>query len=306
MCETIYGALCYNNSYNLGDNIQSLAAIQYLPMISYWIDRDTSEVFDLKGNKVDTDKFPDGFKIKCIYNGWFDGQYCKFPPPKYIDPLFISFHINETSHINDKRYNILDNNKIKFKSITLNSEYFSKHGSVGCRDLYTYDLLKRNNIDCYFSACLTLTLKKEHYLKEYSDKILVIDAYIDCPDLFDKLHSCLLSNLPNFYNYITGIKSDKIEYISQALENVLLDNNKKLTLADKLLQKIAGAKLVITSRLHSALPAIAFNVPVIFLNNNMDDVRFRGLINSSFIDRFNLSKIPERYIDLINKFINSK
>src|SRR5271170_1991610 len=119
--DILYGALCYNNSYNLGDNIQTLAATQYLPKVDIWIDRDTNELFDFQGNLLSDELFDDlfidkGFKIKIIYNGWFDGQYCKFPPPIYVIPLFISFHVNETNHKVDNKYDVLDKYKIKFKS----------------------------------------------------------------------------------------------------------------------------------------------------------------------------------------------
>ena len=269
-----FGALCYINSYNLGDNIQTLAAIQHLPKIDYWIDRDTGNLYDTNGNSIilnDTN-----IKIKCIYNGWFDGQYCNFPPPEYIEPLFISFHINETSHKSDKRYDVLDP-KINFKSISLNNKYFSKYGSVGCRDYHTFYLLRKNNIDCYFSACLTLTLKKENYFVSYSDKILIIDAHIDCPDIFDKY-------MPENIKLAMNKSDSSIEFMTQALEGVLPNNAEKLLLATELLQKIAGAKLIITSRLHSTLPAIAFGIPVIFMNLNLSDVRFDGLICGPCID----------------------
>ena len=47
-------------------------------------------------------------------------------------------------------------------------------------------------------------------------------------------------------------------------------------MAKKLLDKYARAKLVITTRLHTALPYLAFNTPVIFVNKKFDK-RFSGL-----------------------------
>ena len=49
-------------------------------------------------------------------------------------------------------------------------------------------------------------------------------------------------------------------------------------MAQNLLDRIAQAKLVITSRLHTAMPCLAFDTPVIFLHNDLNDVRFTGLL----------------------------
>ena len=51
----------------------------------------------------------------------------------------------------------------------------------------------------------------------------------------------------------------------------------RFQLAKKLLDKYARAKLVITKRLHGALPCLAFNTPVILINKRYDNDRFKGL-----------------------------
>ena len=52
----------------------------------------------------------------------------------------------------------------------------------------------------------------------------------------------------------------------------------KFDQAQKLLDIYAQATLVITSRLHCALPCLAFGTPVIFLHRTLADQRFRGLL----------------------------
>jgi hypothetical protein len=52
----------------------------------------------------------------------------------------------------------------------------------------------------------------------------------------------------------------------------------KFSLAQKRLDEYAQAKLVITSRLHCALPCLAFGTPVIFIHKNLKDPRFDGLL----------------------------
>ena len=45
---------------------------------------------------------------------------------------------------------------------------------------------------------------------------------------------------------------------------------------------------MITSRLHIALPALAFGTPVLFVNDNLNDVRFRGLIK--FLNAYTINE----------------
>ena len=51
----------------------------------------------------------------------------------------------------------------------------------------------------------------------------------------------------------------------------------RFQLAKKYLDKYARAKLVISTRVHGALPCLAFNTPVIFVNKIYDYKRFPGL-----------------------------
>src|SRR5205085_10361521 len=63
------------------------------------------------------------------------------------------------------------------------------------------------------------------------------------------------------------------------------------SVAEDFLKKYATAKLVVTSRLHCALPCLAFGTPVIFIHfgfkNEYDSCRLEGvtnLFNTIYID----------------------
>ncbi|MCE4613366.1 MAG: hypothetical protein F7C07_06005, partial [Desulfurococcales archaeon] len=140
---------------NLGEEIQSLAALQYLPRVDYLLLKDYIGKFRL------------GEKLKVIMNGWFINMPKNWPPSPDIIPLFISFHIHPGSvwRILDQRY----------------IGYLKKHEPIGARDLFTYTLLKNFDIESYFSGCLTLTLDyKFSKLRDENlhDKIV----YVDIPD----------------------------------------------------------------------------------------------------------------------------
>ena len=49
-----------------------------------------------------------------------------------------------------------------------------KYGPIGCRDLSTVNLLNENNIDNYFSGCLTLTIQKDKKIKK-KNHICIVD-----------------------------------------------------------------------------------------------------------------------------------
>ena len=58
---------------------------------------------------------------------------------------------------------------------------------------------------------------------------------------------------------------DQAEYIKQELPKDTYTEDEKFLLAEELLRKYSTAKLVITSRIHCALPCLALGTPVIYL-----------------------------------------
>lgn len=256
------GLLCYETSFNLGDEVQSLAAAAFLPKVEYLVDRDSGKIKNMENMAVTPQK-----TIATIYNGWFDGQYTTFPPPAVIDPLFVSFHINETNHDKDSMYDILKKEKKPLVPIASYVDYFKQYEPIGCRDNHTLEMLTKVGIKAYFSGCLTLTLQPKFTQSEFSrtDEILVIDAHINAPSVFGAI-------IPR------NIKRKAI-YLTQSTMR-RMPHNEKMFLAQEHLDRISRAKLVITSRIHTAFPCLdpSINTPVIFLTENPADVRFPGML----------------------------
>ncbi len=267
-----YGLLSYETK-NIGDEIQSLAARNFLPKVDLFLDRDYL-------NKVKSNK-----KIKIILNGWFSEKPKNWPPSRDIEPLFVSFHISQKN--------------VKEMTSRKSIKYLKKHEPIGCRDYYTRDLLKKNGVKAYFSGCLTLTLQNKKSKK--SDEILLVDlslAGIKIRDLPKELikKSNVLSHFtfkasyinikiakmretigklfPHIYN---AMETTKVNWIINRAIKQTNNTQKKFEMAKKYLERYAKAKLVITSRLHCALPCLAFGTPVIFVHKNLDDPRFGGL-----------------------------
>ena len=122
---------------NLGDDIQSLAALQFLPRVDYVIHREYMVKYM---NMIRNEE-----EVKVIVNGWFMHLPRNWYIAENVKPLFISFHYTHRElppHI-----------KKDLKS----------HEPIGARDLYTQKLLSREGIRSYFSGCLTLTLVRLRY-----------------------------------------------------------------------------------------------------------------------------------------------
>lgn len=185
-------------------------------------------------------------KIYLIMNGWHRRNNEQWPPNAKICPLFIAFHIR----LKACPY-ILNKNSL---------EYFKNNEPIGCRDPFTNNLLNKNGIKSFETNCLTLTLNKIN--TPYTGKIYVssrdreIEKYI-----------------PNHIKY---------DYINHYSNTSNFEQN--MELAKKLLIKYSGAKLVITTFLHCALPCIGMGIPVICFYpnsskniNESDKERLSGL-----------------------------
>ena len=147
-----YGLLV-TSPKNIGEEIQTLAALRFLPKVDYLIHRER------------TDEFHADSKVKLIMNHWWMWEPKHFPPSDSIDPLFVSFHL---------RYP-LRNEKFLNKKVI---DYLKAHEPIGCRDKGSAEYMSSKGIDAYFSGCLTTTLLPNPSLKgKYiSDYILCVSA----------------------------------------------------------------------------------------------------------------------------------
>ena len=267
-----YGIFSYDENkifFNVGDNIQSLAAKQYMPRVDTYINRE--RLADYHGEKM-----------KVIMNGWFTHNYNNWVPSDDIEPLFVSFHVNNTAApgmLNDKGI-----------------AYLKKHEPIGCRDQFTADTLKAKGIDAYFSGCLTLTLdtyKVDDALR--GEDIYIVDPLYSYPR-WEKvsmswkwfLKSILNGKLfqlgkkkKHLNNFISADLLKSAIHINQEPPANRYTDEQKFAMAEDLLHKYAKAKLVITSRIHCALPCLAMGTPVIFVNgfdSFVDSCRFDGIL----------------------------
>lgn len=283
-----YGLLHYSLSYNVGDQVQSLAAKQFLPRVDYYIDRDNLH----NAAKI-------GEEVKVIMNGWWMSQSNNWPPPENIIPLFISFHITTK---NKSVENLTSRNSIA---------YLKKHEPIGCRDYFTRDLLRSKGVDAYFSGCLTLTLGETYKRpSQPSNDVFLVDVLYRLRSYgmfrrFNPLNK--LREMKTIQGIVPPELFEGAKYIIQDQKS--LNENQKFAMADELLKGYAQAKLVITSRIHCALPSVGIGTPVVFIEGGLkesyDANRLNGIsdyFNDYYFDYSRLKSplSPVRYENLLD------
>jgi len=285
--------------FNVGDDIQTLAAGQYYPNQDFWWDKN-----DLASYSGDQGKY--------ISNGWFMKPFASWPPSSSLEPFYISFHLNESA-----KSHIFTPEGIK---------HLKQFQPIGCRDSNTVKILNNHGIEAYFSGCLTTTLKRSQFTKKTARSgVYLVDVLYKLPSKTDwkVARRNQLSNLvrKKTYQPIQFRESliKKIiapDLMDQAIEikhsNRIGDSSLKfrVSYAEDVLKTYAEAELVITSRIHCALPCLAFGTPVIFVNAGLSKIeekcRIEGLtdwFHNIFVDEAgNITSDFELTSPLISKF----
>ena len=156
-----------------------------------------------------------------------------------------------------------------------NSTYLKHHSPIGCRDEKTYDALIRHGIPAYINGCMTAIFPK--YTGVPGKSVLFVDAP---KSLLPFIPEHLLGDC-EFSTQQYHFQEYEIKEYREVFEFV----NSKYSYYSK------TARLVITSRLHVALPLAAYGIPVVLAKENIDG-RF------SFIEKYLKIFNPESYDDI--------
>lgn len=235
---------------NIGDCIQNIAVDNIYKKLN--IDNLTM---------VNRDGLSDynGPTVKLVMQGWFGNTNGTFPLPwtDKIKPIFLGFHLSANN--NSREIFIANNIVANMKS----------YQPIGCRDRDTCDFLRKLGLNAYFSGCLTLTFDKRAN-EPVNGKVFIVDlnpkSLRDLPNKIRKKGDFSITHLYKFDEFpIT--ESDAKEFETSARQ--ILERYK------------TEASLVITSRIHVAMPCVAMGIPVIFITDRPNDERFdvlRGIL----------------------------
>jgi len=222
---------------NLGDIIQGMSARAFLNENAICLDREKLDLFD-------------GEEGLLIANGWFMHNYNAFPPSRKLKPLYISFHLAS----------------IRLLFSRENRIHFRKFGPVGCRDRKTQLLFLLNGISAYYSGCLTLTFKKSvHLINESTADTLVLVDNVDHKfplEIISQIKKISTKELKVFNHDPIQVEGDFKAYlkVNEAYINDLM-------------KEYMNAGMVITNKLHCALPCLSLGLKVIFIHPNPTDAR---------------------------------
>ena len=293
------GFLSYPKSNNLGDYIQSIAAKEIIGKKSIGVDREKLNIYP-------------GPSLNLIMNGWFMENPKNWPPSDKITPLFISFHLNP----------IAEKQMLSLPGI----EYFKKHEPIGCRDIFTQNILSKRGIKTYFSGCLTLTLNNKNNKREgilvlsaldrMMPKITINNFFIQLFK-FPKKYLQYKNSKRRLEVFLSEQKSSKVKYKSQIVDVTKYSEQERFFLAQEQLDIISKSELIITSRIHSALPAVSLGTKVVFLTDGLDHInqksRLEGLSDYFYcckttdLNKLNLNEIiPKKSCKEISKDLIEK
>lgn len=236
-----HSLLTYCRTRNIGDPIQSIAAWQHLPAVDTYADREFLS------------EFRPSVPTKLITNGWFCHRPWGFWINENVNPLFVSFHVNA-----DPRGSY---SKQAFSDALRNNAALTRHlkgfGPIGARDLPTAEFLQSLGVDSYVSGCLTLTLRRDDSIAATDDIVL---ADVEAP-VADHVKASTSSPVKEVRHVLGKFSTPPVSFAK----------------AENLLELYQSARLVITSRLHVAMPCLALQTPVLLVKSKFDDPRFAGL-----------------------------
>lgn len=197
-------------------------------------------------DNMDLTKTQPGETVKVIINGWWGDGPENWPPlDQNLDILPVSMYAEDRIQAEFK----------KPRSIQMLNFF----GPVGARSNGTKKFLEANGVKSYFSGCVTLTLNADDNVKK-QDYILAVDV----PD--------------NVYERMVQETNRRIIRLD-VMRAHTTDINEQHRLGELYLYLYQSARTVVTTRLHTMLPCLALQTPVLFINDILDDddVRFSGL-----------------------------
>lgn len=213
-------AILKYSTYNIGDDIQSFAVERLLPRVDLRVDREEMEPAETFDSNT-----------KWIINGWFAAHRHGYWTPKTeAQCLFIGIHAND-------------------------ARKFSKASTfpMGCRDLWTYRVCRKNGVPAWLSWCATLTLD----LPISGDRKQVV--FVDVPpENYADIPQAIVRSARKISHGISGYTKDR------------------MTEVHKRLDLYATAKLLVTGRLHAMLPCLAMGIPVVQVPCQFQQHRFDG------------------------------
>lgn len=243
------------NFFNAGDTAQIFAVdIIYKEM---QLHQD-----DIINIPIDEIRTYQGEKVILPIAGYFqyESRNPVFPASNDIIPIFLSLHCTAKQYLKHKKF-------------------WKNFEPIGCRDESTMQAMRKNGCDAYLLGCITSLFPRRDFIPE-TPHVFLVDVH------------------PKAVHYVPEHIMQSAEYTTQ---DIPIDRNlPKQQIADIIQEKSKNiysryyneATLIITSRLHVAVPCMAMGIPVIVVKDGFDK-RF------GWLEKFLPLYTPDQY-DVIN------
>lgn len=206
-------------------------------------------------------------------NGYFMNSQ-NWPPSPMVRPIPFAFHMQPESQ--------------DVVCSPEGIEYLRKWQPIGCRDRGTMAILQKHGVEAFYSRCVTLTLPRREVEPDNGD-VFITGVCKAAKRIIPRI-----------------LRREAINVDQAHIRLPITTTRLKLELAEDLLQQYsARARLVITSKIHCALPCIAMGIPVVFLydSKKKDDYRVSiidDLIGITYVNHF------WARTEIFNRFVSSR
>lgn len=211
---------------NLGDHIQIISGLRLLSRLGIEPTRYIDRDDEIQSAPgLDDEDGPVGI----LLNGWFKTNRAEWPPHPKLVPLIYGFHIRTF-----QCPELLSDASV---------EFFRLHQPIGSRDVYTESLLRSKGVETFHSNCLSLTLPRR-----IENSATQTDVFVVSRD--ERIKDYLPQSIEP-YTFVSHYSGSSDFAANMARAEGLLEVYR------------SRAKLIVTTLLHCALPAIAMGIPVV-------------------------------------------
>lgn len=173
----------------------------------------------------------------------YNGEYCilpvSFPMYGYREETYITMFSSKIIPV-FLALSIMSGNILQEEC-----DYLRHFEPIGCRDYHTVKLLRKRGILAYLNGCMTATLPRRTDLN--GTKTYLVDIPQD------------------YYSYIPDYIKENAVVTSQVLHSC---DNPEEEIKKRLDEYASNASLIITTRLHCALPCVAMGLPVVLMKEH--------------------------------------
>jgi hypothetical protein len=249
------GRVQYAEEANSGDEMQTLPGLQFLPYLTNFVERDYG--------------VPESTNVDYMFgNAWW-GTSSAFPPPNGVQMILSSIHTSG------------DFLNVVQSKISYFQQYNQRVGPIGARDIKTYQFLKgKCELAVYMSSCFTQMMGINRPVL-FNDIAVATKTTTPTPntdglsrDTTTDGHRRLIVAVDVDPKLLPPSIRKKAKFLSANVDHNVKGSRKARfdhTMALLRLYK-DEAMVVITSRIHAALPASVYGVPVIFMEPNNEEL----------------------------------